>query len=70
MHDQSTNHTTTAPLRLIPITEVMRRVSLGRSTIYDHMKQGRFPKARRIGTRRSAWVEAEVDQWIAALNAA
>lgn len=69
MHDQNTNQTT-VPLRLIPITEVMHRVSLSRSTIYDYMKQGRFPQARRIGTRRSAWVDAEVDQWIASLDAA
>lgn len=30
-------------------------------------KAGKFPKAVWLSTKRKAWVEAEVDDWIAAL---
>ena len=29
------------------------------------MKQGKFPKAITLSERRVAWIESDVDQWIA-----
>jgi prophage regulatory protein len=39
---------------------------LGRSKIYDLMKEGRFPKARRIaGAHVVGWDSLEIEAWIA-----
>lgn len=52
-------------VRLIRLPEVMSRVSLRRATIYRRISKGDFPKPVRTGGRASAWVESEVDAWIA-----
>lgn len=53
--------------RLIRLPEVIARVGLKRSSIYQRMAEGRFPKGRSLGPRCVVWVEAEVDAWIAAV---
>lgn len=53
-----------APGRLIRLPEVMSRVGLKRSSIYQRMSEGRFPKSRSLGPKCAVWVEAEVDAWI------
>lgn len=55
----------TAPIRLIRMKEVQRRVGLGRSTIYRWMAEGRFPKPVQLGGHAVAWPESEIDTWIA-----
>ena len=54
---------TSAP-RLIRLPEVMSRVGLKRSAIYQRMSEGRFPKSRSLGGKCTVWVEAEIDAWI------
>lgn len=44
---------------------VKARTCLSRSTIYAYMREGRFPRAVTISERCVAWIEAEVDDWIA-----
>ena len=56
-----------APARLIRLPEVIVRVGLKRSSIYQRMAEGRFPKNRSLGPRCTVWVEAEVDACIAAV---
>lgn len=51
--------------RLIRLPEVMNRVGLGRSTIYRWMSEGKFPKPVQLGGHAVAWVEEEVECWIA-----
>ena len=53
-----------SPPRLLRLPEVMDRVGLRRSAIYQRMSEGRFPKCRTLGPKCSVWVEAEIDQWI------
>jgi prophage regulatory protein len=62
--------TVPAPLRLIRLPEVIARVGLKRSSIYQRMAEGRFPRGRSLGPRCTVWVEAEVDAWIAAVAGA
>ncbi|WP_080287862.1 AlpA family phage regulatory protein [Burkholderia cenocepacia] len=38
-------------------------VGLGKTTIYDMMKEGSFPRPRRV-RNLSLWVETEVQAWI------
>lgn len=53
-----------SPPRLLRLPEVMDRVGLRRSAIYQRMTEGRFPKCRSLGPKCSVWVEAEVNAWI------
>ena len=56
--------------RLIRIKEVIDRVGIGRSTIYDWMnpKSPRFdvtfPKPVKLGCNSIAWLEHDIDSWI------
>ena len=53
-----------APTRLLRLPEVMARVGLKRSSIYQRMSEGRFPKSRSLGPKCAVWVEDEIDIWI------
>ena len=44
--------------------EIEHRTGLKRSTIYDKMKAGTFPKPVKLGARAVAWLEPEIDAWI------
>lgn len=46
--------------------EVERQTGLSRSTIYEKMEAGTFPRPRRIGRRAVAWPQAEIEAWKAA----
>jgi prophage regulatory protein len=59
-----------APPRLIRLPEVMARVGLKRSSIYQRMSDGRFPRGRSLGAKCTVWVEAEIDEWICAVVSA
>lgn len=44
---------------------VVARTGLSRSTLYAYVSIGMFPKQRRLGVRRVAWLASEVRAWIA-----
>ncbi|MGY6634842.1 MAG: helix-turn-helix transcriptional regulator [Alkalilacustris sp.] len=46
--------------------EVEERTALARSTIYDWMKRGTFPKPVALGARKVAWRESDVATWLEA----
>ena len=50
--------------RLLRLPQVIERVGLKRTAIYQRMREGRFPRSRSLGTRCTVWVESEVDQWV------
>ena len=52
--------------RLIRLPEVMNRVGLKRSAIYQRMSEGRFPKSHSLGIRYTVWLETDIDAWIEA----
>lgn len=45
---------------------VENRVDLGHSSLYEMINSGHFPKPIRLSANRVAWIEEEVDDWIAA----
>ncbi|AYH12703.1 transcriptional regulator [Pectobacterium parmentieri] len=53
-------------ITLIRLSGVMKKTGLRKSWIYLLMKQGDFPQTVKIGARSVAWVESEVNDWIAA----
>ncbi|CAN7695913.1 helix-turn-helix transcriptional regulator [Paraburkholderia sp. 22099] len=54
-----------ANARLIRLREVRTRVGLGASTVYRYLATGKFPRPVEIGGGRVAWLESEIDAWIA-----
>ena len=52
------------PQRLLRLPEVMHRVGLKRSAIYQRMSEGRFPKSRSLGPKCAVWVGSEVEKWV------
>jgi prophage regulatory protein len=50
--------------KLIKLETVIFTTALSRSHIYALAKQGRFPKPIKLTERSSAWVKAEVQEWI------
>ncbi|HAU4893603.1 TPA: AlpA family transcriptional regulator [Aeromonas hydrophila] len=57
-------------LRFIRIREAIKKTGMSKSSIYDLMAQGLFPKTVSLGGRSVAFVEAEIDAWMAARIAA
>lgn len=60
-----------APIsRIIRMRQLMLRIGLGRSTIYDRINKNSprydkdFPKPIKIGVSAVGWIESEVDEWI------
>ncbi len=51
-------------MRLIKLKEVMHLTSLGRSTIYKLIADGKFPESVTLVGRHVAWVEEEIENWI------
>lgn len=44
---------------------VVKKTGLSRSTIYAYVAHGAFPRQRRLGPRRIAWLASEVQAWMA-----
>jgi len=51
-------------IRLIRLPEVIRQTGLARSSIYDGIRAGTFPKPVPLCGRNVAWVESECQKWI------
>lgn len=50
--------------RLLRLPEVQRLTGLGRSVIYQQMRDGVFPRSIKVGPRAASWSEAAVHGWI------
>jgi prophage regulatory protein len=44
--------------------QVEARTGLARSTIYQKVSEGSFPKPVSLGARAVGWIESEVDDWL------
>jgi prophage regulatory protein len=64
----TTDATASAAPRLLRLPEVISRVGLRRSAIYQRMSEGRFPKCRSLGAKCSVWVESEINAWIKSVS--
>ena len=52
--------------KVLSISAVRAATSLGRTSIYDGVAAGTFPKPIKLTARRVGWRESSVDAWIAA----
>ena len=59
-----------AGVRMLRIRQVMDRIGLSRSTIYDKLNvrspryDAFFPKPIKLGVSAVGWVEADIENWI------
>ena len=51
--------------RYISIDEVLEKTTFGSSSLYTKISKGLFPKPVKIGSRKIAWPQYEVDQIMA-----
>lgn len=56
----------TEPRRALRLPEVIARVGLRRSSIYEAVARGTFPQPFKLSGRAVAWDAAEIDEWLAA----
>lgn len=64
MSSQTTTSNGPTEHRILRRAEVEAKTGFKRAHIYNLMKEGRFPKALRLGVRAVGWDSAEIDQWI------
>jgi prophage regulatory protein len=50
--------------RLLRLPEVIETTGLGRDTIHRYIREGRFPRQRRISKRANGWREDEIKTWV------
>ena len=48
-------------IKYISVDNVLRRMDGSRSTLYAQMDKGLFPQSVKIGKRRVAWLEHEIN---------
>lgn len=51
--------------RILRRREVLDRVGIGQSTLYDWMKRGAFPRPVALGARLVGWRESDIETWMA-----
>lgn len=54
------------PRRILRLPEVIHLTGYSRSSIYNFIKEGAFPKAKKLGPRARAvgWDSHEIQAWI------
>lgn len=50
--------------QVLKINDVKVRTGKSRSSIYDGIKAGTFPRQITLGPRAVGWLESSIDQWI------
>lgn len=58
------------PVRMLRLAQVATTTGLSKAKIYELQRQGDFPQRVQLTAGRVAWVEAEVQAWLAARIAA
>ncbi len=52
------------PRKILRLPIVLDRTGLSRSTVYQRVMEGRFPKPVSLGARAVGWIETEIEEWI------
>jgi prophage regulatory protein len=53
------------PVRMLRLAQVLEVTGLGKTKIYDLQAEGRFPMRVKITSHSVAWIEEEVQAWLA-----
>jgi prophage regulatory protein len=54
------------PRRFLRLKQVRELVSLSRTTLYEKIKRGEFPRSYPLGARAKGFLASEIDAWITA----
>ena len=54
-------------MKVIPLAELLpaKGINFSKAQIYRKIRAGEFPRPVRLGTNRVAFVESEIDAWLA-----
>ncbi|MGE1069263.1 helix-turn-helix transcriptional regulator [Pantoea agglomerans] len=61
---------TVSSVKILRLTQLMRKIGVSRSTIYDWLNpnspryDANFPKQLRMGRQSVGWLESEIDEWL------
>ena len=53
-------------ITILRLPQVIVRTGLGRSTIYNRIDAGAFPRLVNLGGRAVGWIEEEINDWLIA----
>jgi prophage regulatory protein len=65
MHPAENDTIMSPPKQLLRKRQLLLVIPIGKTTLYDEIAKGRFPRPIKIGRRASAWLKSEVETWIA-----
>lgn len=68
--DVSSDATPSVPIRMLRLAQVASMTGLSKAKVYALQSRGDFPQRVQLTAGRVAWVEAEVQAWLAARIAA
>lgn len=51
--------------KILRLPAVKDRTGLSRSSVYEKVSAGHFPKPISLGARAVGWLESDIDAWIA-----
>jgi predicted DNA-binding transcriptional regulator AlpA len=50
------------------LPQVLALVPIGRSTLFEKVKRGEFPKQIKLGEKTSVWLRSDIDAYIAKMS--
>lgn len=61
--------TTLEDLKILRLRDVKQQIGLGRSSIYQMVKDGVFPRPVTLGYRSVGWLACDICEWLQAKRA-
>lgn len=50
--------------KILRLPQVLDRIGISRSQVYELIKRDQFPKGIKLGARARGWSEADIQDWI------
>lgn len=63
--DNLEKHSVTTPEKLLRLPAVMAIVGMGKSSVYEGVKNGTFPAPIKLSRRAVCWPESHIAAWVA-----
>lgn len=51
-------------MRFLRLKEVLKICGKSRSSVYEAIRRGEFPRPVKLGENSSAWIDTEIDAWM------
>ena len=53
---------------LLKLKDVLRIIPISKATLYNGIKEGRYPKPVKIGVKAVAWRKQDIDEYLRSLK--